>query len=158
MAAHRARVLFWAGIAALVGVGVFGFLAWRSVTVEPATLNEALRRFEGIRDRLAATEPMLQVDADGSVTRHEPAGHAADVRPSRLRVLAYRAPEQRLVRADLPFWFVKVKGPAVQYALHDTGLDMDRLGVTPWDLERCGICLILDETRANGDRLLVWSE
>jgi hypothetical protein len=80
------------------------------------------------------------------------------VRPTQLRVLAYRAPQQRLVHADVPFWFLKVKGPAVRYALRDTGLDLDRLDVSLADLERYGVCLILDETRANGDRLLVWTE
>jgi hypothetical protein len=75
-----------------------------------------------------------------------------------MRVLAYRRPEQRLVRADVPLWFLKLKGPAVQYALRGTGLDLERLGVTPADLERYGACVVLDETRANGDRLLVWTE
>jgi hypothetical protein len=35
---------------------------------------------------------------------------------------------------------------------------LDRIGVSPADLERYGVCLILDETRKNGDRLLVWTE
>jgi hypothetical protein len=73
-------------------------------------------------------------------------------------VLAYRADAERLVRADLPFWFVKMKGTAVQYALGDTGLDLGALGIDPVELERYGPCLILDQTRANGDRLLVWTE
>jgi hypothetical protein len=58
----------------------------------------------------------------------------------------------------VPFWFLKVKGPAVQYALRGTGLDLKRLGVSPADLEGYGVCLILDQTRTNGDRLLVWTE
>ena len=62
------------------------------------------------------------------------------------------------MRADVPFWFLKTKGAALQDPLHGTGLDLERLGVTPADLERYGVCLVLDETRANGDRLLVWTE
>jgi hypothetical protein len=158
MTGQTASTLSWARIAALLGVGVFAVLAWHAVTVEQAAPNYALGQFQEIRNRLAAAEPMLQVESDGSVMRHEPPDQANHVRPTRLRVLAYRAPEQRLVRADLPFWFLKVKGPAVQYALRDTGLDLQQLGVTPADLERCGICLVLDETRTNGDRLLVWTE
>ena len=62
-------------------------------------------------------------------------------------------PEQRLVHAIVPFWFLKMKGPAVQYALRDTGVDLKRLGVTPGDLEQYGAGVVLDEARANGDRL-----
>ncbi len=39
-----------------------------------------------------------------------------------------------------------------------TGLDLERLNVTPDELQRCGVCLVLDEARTNGDRLLVWTE
>jgi hypothetical protein len=158
MAAQAARVLSSVGIAALAGIGIFGVLAWHSVTVEQARPDDALRRFTQIRQRLAWTKPMLQVDAAGGVTRREAPEHSEAAHPTWLRVLAYRAPQERLVYADVPFWFLKVKGPAVQYALRGTGLDLKRLGVSPADLERYGVCLILDQTRTNGDRLLVWTE
>jgi hypothetical protein len=158
MTAQGSRVLSWVGIAALAGIGIFGVLASHSLTVEEAQPDEALRRFAKIRQRLAWTDPMMQVDEAGGIRRRERTEHSEMVRPTRLRVLAYRVPEQRLVHAEVPFWFLKVKGPATQYALRGTGLDLDRLGVTPADLERCGVCLVLDETRTNGDRLLVWTE
>jgi hypothetical protein len=66
--------------------------------------------------------------------------------------------ERRLVRADVPFWYLKMKGPAVQYLVRGTGLDLQRLGITAADLERYGAAVVLDETNANGDRLLVWTE
>jgi hypothetical protein len=157
MTAQGSRLLSWLGIAALAGIGIFGVLAWHSITVEQAQPDDALRRFMEVRRRLAWTEPMLQVDA-GRVTRREASNETGTTRPTRLRVLAYRVPQQRLVHADVPFWFLKVKGPAAQYALRGTGLDLERLGVSPADLERYGVCLILDETRRNGDRLLVWTE
>ena len=151
-------MLWWFSAAAAAGLGVFVLLAWRSVTVEQATPDEALRRFTEVRNSLAVVEPLLRVGAAGRITRRVQPSAREAVHPTRLRALAYRAPERRLVRADVPFWFFKIKGPAAQYALHRTGLDLDRLGVTPADLERCGVCLVLDETRANGDRLLVWTE
>jgi hypothetical protein len=73
-------------------------------------------------------------------------------------VLAYQAGEQRLVAADVPFWFFRLKGPAAQYALSGTGLDLKRLGITAADLERHGPAVVIDHTRPNGDRLLVWTE
>jgi hypothetical protein len=158
MTAQASRLLSWAGIAALAGIVAFGVLAWQSVTVEHAQPDDALRRFGEIRSGLGWTESMLRVDADGVVTRRQAPGPSQTVPPTRLRVLAYRAPEKRLVHAGVPFWFLKLKGPAVRYALRGTGLDLERLGVSPADLERYGVCLILDEARGNGDRLLVWTE
>ena len=80
--------------------------------------------------------------------------HAADTPV----LLAYRAAEQRLVRVDVPFWFLKMKGPAVQYSLRGTGVDLERLGVTAAELEGYGASVVLDESRHNGDRVLVWTE
>lgn len=102
-------------------------------------------------------EPLLRVEADGRVMRRqlEPANVTA---ASRLRVLAYRSSLRRVVQADVPFWFLKVKGPAIRMSLRDTGLDLDRLGLTPTELQRYGARLVLDELRPSGDRLLVWME
>jgi hypothetical protein len=148
----------WVVAAAIAGVGVFAFLVFRSVTVEQAAPPDALREFAEVRGRLAWAEPVLRVDSAGAVTRRDVPIASGDTYPKRLRVLAYRVPEQRLVRADVPFWFFKVKGPAAQYALRGTGFDLEHLGITAADLERYGVCVVLDETRANGDRLLVWTE
>lgn len=154
----RATYLIGAlGLCALVGLTVFGLLAWRSVSVEETEPDQALGRFARIRDTFAGTEPILRVYADGRVVRRAAPGIDA-APPNRLYVLAYRQPERRLVRADVPFWFLRAKGPAVQYSLRGTGLDLKQLGVTPADLQRYGAALVLDETRSNGDRLLVWTE
>jgi hypothetical protein len=153
----RHQVLWAVGVIASVGLAVFVFLAWRSVTIETADRTEALLRFADVERRLDSSNPILRIEADGTVTRRTaPAGDAPH--PSKLFVLAYRVREQRLVHAVLPFWFLKLKGPAVQYALRDTGFDLERLGVTPAALERYGACVVLTETRSNGDRLLVWTE
>jgi hypothetical protein len=153
----RHQFLWSSGVIVVAALAFFAFLAWRSVTIERAEPSVALRRFAQVESRLSSSEPMLRIDAGGTITRRalrvgEPA------RLSRLHALAYRVPEQRIVHAAVPFWFLKLKGPAVQYALRDTGLDLKRLGVTPADLEQYGAGVVLNETRANGDRLLVWTE
>ena len=150
-----ARLLAWVALAGAGGIAIFGLLAWRSVAVEQADPDQALGRFTAVRDRFAGTEPMLRVDAAGHVTRRPPPADEIAA-PRQLHVLAYRRPE--LVRADVPLWFLRAKGPALQYALRGTGVDLKRLGVTAADLQRYGPCLVLDEARANGDRLLVWTE
>jgi len=150
--------LFWSiGAVVIAALAFLAVLAWRSVTIERADPNDALRRFAQVEARFSSSEPMLRVEADGTITKK--AVKASEPgRPSTLHALAYRVPEQRLVHAIVPFWFLKIKGRAVQYALRDTGVDLKRLGVTPGDLEQYGAGVVLDEARANGDRLLVWTE
>jgi len=153
----RSQLVWSIGVIAIAGLSLLAFLAWRSVTIERPEPGDARRRFAQVESRLKSSEPMLRIGAGGTITRRPvPVGEPA--RLSRLHALAYRVPEQRLVHAVVPFWFLKVKGPAVQYALRDTGLDLKRLGVTPADLEQYGAAVVLDETRPNGDRLLVWTE
>jgi hypothetical protein len=155
---YRARVgvvLFVA--AAVIGIAVFGMLAWRSVTVVQVDVSGALNNFEDAKGRVASTPPLVQRDVFGNFQRQasEPTtGRAA----TQLHALAYYVEGQRLVRADVPLWFLKVKGPAVRYAMRDTGFDLDALKLTASDLERAGARVILDETRPGGDRLLVWTE
>jgi len=64
---YPTRVLAALAVAAVAGIAVFAFLAWRSVTVEHAEPDHARRRFAETRDGLAGREPMLRVDAAGCV-------------------------------------------------------------------------------------------
>jgi len=145
-------------LAALVGLSVFGYFAWRAVTMERANAEQARREFATVRDTFEGTEPMLRVDASGQVVRGTAPIAVEGQRPSQLNLLVYHAGRERLARANVPFWFFKLKGPAVQFALRGTEVDLKRLGVTAADLEKRGPGLVLDETRSNGDRLLVWTE
>ena len=144
-------------LVAAVGLSLFAFLAWRSVTIERAEPNDALGRFAQIESQFNSSKPLLRIETDGTVSRRALAT-GEPVHLSRLRVLAYRVREQQLVHVGMPFWFLKLKGRAAQYALRDTGLDLNRLGVTPAELERYGPGVVLDETGPNGDRLVVWTE
>ncbi|MEO8360692.1 MAG: hypothetical protein ABI672_11735 [Vicinamibacteria bacterium] len=147
-------------VAALVGASIFGSLVHRSVSVKQASSSEALTRFTAVREKFAGQRPLLEVDASGAVTRSAERAGAASPAPvvKRLRVLGYRAGEERLIEADVPFWFLRLKGPALEFAVRDTGLDLERLKLTPDELSRHGAGLVLDQIRPNGDRLLVWAE
>jgi hypothetical protein len=141
---------------AMVGLSIFGALAWRAVTIRRADASDALRRFTTIRARVA-TVPMVRRDRSGRFVRSD-AGPPQGATASRLRVLAYHVQEERLVEADVPLWFVGIKGPAMQFALRGTSIDFQSLGVTAADLQRAGAAVVLDETRSNGDRILAWTE
>src|SRR5262245_3631537 len=143
--------------AASVGLTMFGTLAWRSISLRSANSSDALRQFESIRSGFSTTTPLVERDDSGRFVRREPISSQTQ-RPTKLRVMAYRAAEERLVSADVPLWFFRVKGPAVQLALRGTSFDLEALGLTASDLERVGTRIILDETRDNGDRVLAWTE
>jgi hypothetical protein len=140
-----------------LGLSLFAALAWRAVTVSRADAAASAERFGNIRSRLRDSPPLVEREASGRLVRRErPPGRNGA--PTRLRVLAYRAPAEGLVEADVPFWFFKVKGPAVQFALRGTGFDLESLGLTAADLERAGAGIVIDESRDNGDRVLAWTE
>jgi hypothetical protein len=100
---------------------------------------------------------LVQRDASGHFARRNPP-RRSEPTPTQLRVVAYRASAERLATADVPLWFLRVKGPAVQFAFRGTGFDLESLGLTADDLAQSGIGVVLDETRENGDRVLAWTE
>ena len=157
---NPSRIAVAIAVAGLLGFSIFGGLVYRAVSVEEASSSEALARFSVVRKKFADQAPMLGIDASGRVTRSATPPATASVVPGvkSLEVLGYRAAEERLVSAHVPFWFFSLKGPALQFAVRDTGLDMKRLGLTADDLSRHGPGLVLDQVRPNGDRLLVWAE
>jgi hypothetical protein len=151
---RTSKVISWVGCAAVAGLIVFGLMAWRSVSVERSEPDDALRQFTEIRSAFSTSEPILRMQPDGRVVRSKEPVRERQA-PKQFHVLAYRATERQLVRANVAFWFLRTKGPAMKYALRGTGLDFDRLGISPGDLAQYGPTLVLDETGADGGRLLV---
>jgi hypothetical protein len=143
---------------AIGGVIVFGGLVWRAVTIEeaaPWTVSEASA---AVRAAQQARAPLVDVDEQGHVTRREQVPDRLPQPISRLKAMAYQPGVGRIVRADVPLWFLKLKGPAARLALRDTGVDLERLGITPVDLERYGPGIVVDQRSNSGARLLVWTE
>jgi hypothetical protein len=64
---------------------------------------------------------------DGRVVRSKEPPEKGQA-PKYFRVPAYRAPEHQLVRANIAFWFLKAKSPAVNYSLRGTGFGPRRFG------------------------------
>ncbi|HSC28004.1 MAG TPA: hypothetical protein VLD67_12060 [Vicinamibacterales bacterium] len=156
MTLRRVLIALLAG--ALGGFSIFGVLVYRASSVEHLEPAEALERFAAIRRDGSPREPLLTFDEDGRVVRRRTLPADAPAPLSRLRALAYQATDRRLVSVDMPFWFFELKAPAAGYVLGGTGLDLDRLGITAADLKQHGPGIVVDHTRQNGDRLLVWTE
>jgi hypothetical protein len=142
----------------VIGMGIFAVLVFRAVTFEQADSSQAARRFAAVRSTLPDGPSLLTLDAAGKVVRREAPQSTTPLAIRRLCALVYYAERQRLVSAETPFWFFRIKGPAAKYALRDTGLDLERLGVTPDELQRYGPVVLLDQKQANGDLILVWTD
>jgi hypothetical protein len=152
------RVLAIVLVFGLAGLAVFAVLVWRAVSIEDAPRAEAERRIAIARAGLPSKAPLVELDAEGRVIRTTSSSEGTARPVARLKALAWHAADQRLVSADTPFWFFKLKGPAARYALTGTGFDLNRLGLTPADLERFGPGVIVDYASRAGDHLLVWTE
>jgi hypothetical protein len=151
---YRPILLAFAVLVALTTVAVV--VGWRSITIEEVPSSDSPARFDQALLQIDAKTPLVTVDAAGHLSRLEPS-RPREPPPTRLHVLAFDASRARLVSADVPLWFLKVKGPGAQYALSGTGLDLEKLGLTASDLEAAGAGVVIDERAANGNRLLAWT-
>ncbi|MEZ5319016.1 MAG: hypothetical protein R2752_16565 [Vicinamibacterales bacterium] len=155
---RTARVVAGVAIAAAAGIATFAVMASRAITIEQAAPEAAMRRFEAVRAASDGAPPLLVRDAGGRLVRNPqaPPPRAGAIR--HLFVLAWRAGARRLVHADVPFWFFRLKAPAAQFLVRDTGFDLRTLGVTADDLARQGPGLVLDEADGAGNRVAIWTE
>jgi hypothetical protein len=158
MALKPSRILLIVLGAAVLGLTVFGFLAAQVTSVTKVDSIEASDSFQAVLDSLDSGPARLIRDETGKFTNNAVAAPGPVTPPTKLGVLAFRVSDRRLIRSDIPFWFFRLKGTAAQFALRGSGFDMKKLGITPGDIARQGVGVILDETTARGDRLLVWAE
>jgi hypothetical protein len=133
----------------------FALMAWQAVSVQHVDPNQGLNEFEAVRARIKGV-PLVRRDESGRFERRITT--AGDAPASTLHVLAYRVSGRQLVRADVPLWFLRVKGPAVQYALRGTDFNLAALNITAGELQAAGPGIVIDEARSNGDRVLAWTD
>lgn len=146
----------------LAGVAVFGGLLWSWTDVERMSSAEAEAAFvEALR--LAGGGPAyLELDDDEEVVVRRELERAEASRQIGLHLLAWEPDEERLVRFDLPGWFLRIKTRAsggIESIVREHGGRWPHGGeLTSEELARFGHGLILDRTFENGMRLLIWQE
>jgi hypothetical protein len=156
---RASRFLLWLFGAATIGIAVFGVLVWRAVDVTEVTPDRAAAAFDAARAAAGDTAPLIIRDtANATLVRRTSTPPAEPTAITHIYVLSYSTGSGKLTRADVPFWFFRLKAPAAEFFVQGTGLDMSTLGLTAADLAREGPTLVLDETDTTGNRLLVWTE
>jgi hypothetical protein len=152
MKSTTARILIVLAAVAVLAVGAWTFIAWDWVETSHAEPAGAARAFEAARAGFADVEPIVSV-RDGAFVRR-PFPEEPPPAPSELVVIVYHRPTERLVRAEVPFWFLRMKGPASERVLRGAGVDLQELGLTVDDLVRYGPALVFDASRGE-DRVLL---
>jgi hypothetical protein len=146
-------------IAGALGIAVFFWMASQVTSVEQMDTNSASFRFRGALEQFDDTQPMLTMDGAGNVTRRTRRSKALiPVVPTELKVLAWRGSTIGLVEAHIPMWFLRLKGPAINYLLKDTEFDLQAWGLTVEELQDWGPGVVLDHRSRRGERVLIWIE
>ena len=155
---NRYRIALIAGAVLLLAAAITFYSLTRVTTVEEVDAVTAGTRFATVLESLDSADALLQRDAEGRWIRSAQTNDQTDFQLKRIGVLAYRPGSDRLYRMDIPFWFYRMKGPALEFVLRDTGFDLGDLGIKPKDLQRHGPGLVLSEELEDGERIVVWVE
>lgn len=147
---------------AFVAIGV-GWVAssWVGdhVTSTDAPADTAAQAFAEVRARFPGQGPRLQLDEHGRPRVAEDA--ARPVRAGSLEslhVLAWFPKRQRLTRAEIPFWLLRMKSGPITFGAYVTGMDDHGVRLDPSDIERLGPGLLLDADTPDGQHVLVWAQ
>jgi hypothetical protein len=146
------RVLIVLGGIAALALGAWTFIAWGWIETSHAEPAGAAQAFEAARAEFATGEPLVSV-RDGAIVRRSFPESPVPA-PTTFIAIVYHRSSERLVRAEVPFWFLQMKGPASERVLRGAGVDLQALGLTVDDLVRFGPALIFDASRGD-DRVLL---
>ncbi len=150
-------------VAGVAGLGIFGLML--SSWSEAATLTgaDAERAFSEALVEAGGGAPYLEISAEGKVQIHRELEGDAPLPLETFVVLAWEPESERLLRVDFPYWFVRLKmtdslnlGTLLSFLARDwKNLD---LRVAERDLELRGPGLLLDHTRSDGARILLFTK
>ena len=148
---------------AVVGLGVSALMFSHWSDLEDATAPEVSEAFAAAITHAGGPATYLQIDSEGrvQVNRELEGDHPTKLRT--LHLLAWDPQQGKILQVAFPYWFVRVKmndrinlGTITSALSHDwDNLD---LKVSMKELELRGPGVVLDHTRANGMRVLLWNE
>jgi hypothetical protein len=147
------------GILSVVAMAAAGLWFVKShIDIRTTTSAAATEDFQTIRQRFATQKPLIELDEHGSFLRANVDRPAGTQRPQTLNVMAFDPGDEKVVRMELPFWLLRLKGGGGRFDIGRSNVDLARMRITVEDLERYGPILILDQRDTDGSRVLVWSQ
>ena len=143
---------------AIAGLGAIGLVAgsayWisRHVSSQSTSTESAEAELDRVRARFAGQQPLIEFSggSDNPTVRRLPraAEKPPGVEMQALHARVYDPEDGKLVRADIPFWLIRL-GQSFSF--------MPNMGsVTLEDLERHGPGLIVNGRSDEGQQVLVW--
>ena len=156
----------------VVGIVIFGILGviamaaaglWfvkSHVNIRSTTPAVASVDFQTVRARFANQRPLIELDERGNFLHANTDRPAGSQRPHSLTIMAFDAHEEKVVRLELPFWLLRLKGGRSSFSMDGNNgrIDLEKLRLTVEDLERYGPTLILDQKDSDGSRVIIWSQ
>jgi type II secretory pathway pseudopilin PulG len=164
--AGKVRAWVWIVIAIVV-LGILGVIAMAAaglwfvkshVNIQSATTAVAAADFQTIRARFADQKPLIELDERGNFLHANTDRPASPQRPQTLTILAFDSDDEKVVRLEIPFWLLRLKGGGSRFDVGGGNVDLAKLRLTVEDLERFGPTLILDQKDSDGSRVLIWSQ
>lgn len=116
----------------------------------------AREAFEEVRARFVGEEPLVTIDGDRLTVvelERRMASYTGPT-PQTLRVLVWSEDDGKLVRLAIPFWLLRLSRDQPMNLELD---GMERIRITPAELDRAGPALVLDH-RKDQARILMWTE
>jgi len=146
---------------AVVLAGSAFYFFSQAVETHSATAAGAEREFASIEARFKGQKPLVELDRHGTVARANTDRGAAprtERTPEHVVVMAFNPEKGRIIRVTLPFWLLRLKSRHASIDFNGKRMDLEDLKLSIADLERYGPTLIVDQSSADGNRVLVWSQ
>lgn len=147
------------GILGVIAMAAAGLWFVKShVDIRTTTTASATADFQTVRQRFTTQRPLIELDEHGSFLRANTDRPAGTERPQTLNIMAFDSKDEKVIRLELPFWLLRLKGGGSRFDIGRSNVDLARMRLTVEDLERYGPILILDQRDTDGSRVLVWSQ
>jgi hypothetical protein len=141
-----------AGITAIGLVAGTAYWVSRHVSTQLTSPESAEEEFSREQARFGGQQPLIEISGSGDNPTFRKSSNAEEDRlPGELKALHarfYDPGEGKMVRADIPFWLIRIGG--------SFSFMSDRGSVTLEDLERHGPGLIVNGTSPDGEQVLIW--
>jgi len=146
----------------LVGTGLIGGCAYmvaRRIQVQEMTASGGQEEFDKLVASMAGQKPFIELEGDNLETTvvHRELATKDTGSVSTIRVRIWSPRDRQLIRADLPFWMVRLTGGST-VRLNAGSQRGVSLRVRPEDIDRRGPGLVLNHATRSGERVLVWTE
>jgi hypothetical protein len=155
--------LVMVGVAVVGGLGYYVYQQF-GMHATSVKREDAAQQLDAVRARFAGQSPKIAVKETGdgkpNVTLAKPA--RSPVSLTSLHVSAYDPSKDKLVEMTIPFWLLRMmpEGGKMQVngdeVLNHLSTPSGKL--TAKDVEALGPGLLVDETRPDGTRVIIWSE